>query len=305
MTMQKVLITGGSGLIGSRLSQLLLEKGYKVSHLSRSNSKKNDIEVYQWNIKKGIIEEGAIDTADCIVHLAGAGVADKRWTDKRKKEIIDSRIDTANLLYEYLQKTPNQVKAFIGSSGISYYGDSGKEIKTEKASKGAGFLSDVTEVWEQLTFQMKKLNLRTVAIRTGLVLSQKDGVLTKLALPVKFGIGNYFGDGQHFYSWIHIDDLCNIYIKAIADESMEGVYNGVAPNPVTNKDFVLTIAKALGRPKISIPVPEFALRLALGEMADAVMEGIRVSAEKIEGEGFVFEHPKLLAALKDIYRREV
>lgn len=303
--MQKVLITGGSGLIGTRLSELLIDKGYKVSHLSRSNRKKNDIEVYQWDIEKGIIEEGAIDTADYIVHLAGAGVADKRWTEERKKEIIDSRIDTANLLYEYLQKTPHKVKAFIGSSGISYYGDSGKEIKTESASKGTGFLSDVTEVWERSTFQMKKLKLRTVAIRTGLVLSQKDGVLTKLALPVKFGIGNYFGDGQHIYSWIHIDDLCNIYIKAIEDESMQGVYNGVAPNPVTNKDFVLTIAKALGRPKISIPVPEFALRLALGEMADAVMEGIRVSSEKIEGQGFVFEHPKLLAALKDIYERGV
>lgn len=303
--MQQVLITGGSGLIGSRLSQLLLEKGYKVSHLSRSNRRKNGIEVYQWDIEKGIIEEGAIDTADYIVHLAGAGVADKRWTDHRKKVIINSRIDTANLLYEYLQKTPNKVKAFIGSSGISYYGDSGKEVKTETAAKGRGFLSDVTEVWEKATFKMNKLDLRTVAIRTGLVLSQKDGVLTKLALPVKFGIGNYFGDGQHYYSWIHIDDLCNIYIKAIEDESMQGVYNGVAPNPVTNKDFVLTIAKALGRPKFAVPVPEFALRLALGEMADAVMEGIKVSSEKIEGEGFVFGFPKLLGALEDIYDREV
>ncbi|MEZ4885050.1 MAG: TIGR01777 family oxidoreductase [Chitinophagales bacterium] len=303
--MQKVLITGGSGLIGTRLSQLLLQKGFAVAHLSRSNRTQKDIEVYQWDLKKKTIDEAAIATADYIVHLAGAGVADKRWSDSRKKEIIDSRIQSANLLYESLQKVPNQVKAFIGSSGISYYGDSGKEVKRETAAKGTGFLSDVTEVWEEATFKMSELNLRTVAIRTGLVLSTKGGALAKIALPVKFGVGTYFGDGQHYYSWIHIDDLCNIYIKAIEDESMDGIYNGVAPNPVTNKDFVLTIAKALHRPKIAVPVPEFGLRLGLGEMADAVLEGINVSSEKIEGEGFVFDSPTLLRALKDVYEREV
>ncbi len=303
--MKKVLITGGSGLIGTRLSELLLEKNYAVAHLSRSKRDKKNIEVYQWDIEKGIIEEETIATADYIIHLAGAGVADKRWSARRKKEIIDSRIDTANLLYNYLQKTTNQVKAFIGSSGISYYGDSGKTVKTESAAKGKGFLSDVTKVWEESTFKINDLNLRTVAIRTGLVLSTKGGALAKIALPVKFAIGNHFGDGQHYYSWIHIDDICNIYIKAIEDETIEGVYNGVAPNPVTNKDFVLTIAKALNRPKMSIPVPEFALRLALGEMADAVMEGINVSSDKIEEKGFVFEYPTLLGALKDVYEREI
>lgn len=299
--MQNILITGGSGLIGTRLTQLLLEKGYSVAYLSRSKRSEKDIQIYQWDIGKQELEEEAIANADCIVHLAGAGVADKRWTDRRKKEIIDSRIESANLLYDSLQRIPNQVKTFIGSSGISYYGSRGSELMDETQSKGLGFLSDVTKVWEESTHRMKDLGLRTTILRTGLVLSNRGGVLTKLALPVKFGIGNYFGDGQHYYSWIHMDDLCNIIIHLIENDSLEGIYNGVAPNPVTNKDFVLTIAEALGRFKIAVPVPEFVLRLVLGEMADAVMEGIYVSSQKIENAGFIFKHRELLGALEGIY----
>ncbi len=303
--MQNILITGGSGLIGTRLTQLLLEKGYSVSHLSRSKRSKKGVDVYQWDIGKQQLEEEAIATADCIVHLAGAGVADKRWTNQRKKVIIESRVNSANLLYDSLQRIPNNVKTFIGSSGISYYGSRGSEPMDETQSKGSGFLSDVTKVWEESTFRMKDLGLRTAVLRTGLVLSSRGGVLTKLALPVKFGVGNYFGDGKHFYSWIHMDDLCNILIHLIENNALEGIYNGVAPNPVSNKDFVLTIAEALGRFKIAIPVPEFVLRLVLGEMADAVMEGINVSSHKIEDAGFVFEHRELLEALEDIYERKV
>ncbi len=303
--MKSILISGGSGLIGQRLSGLLLDKGYAVMHLSRSNKAAKDkrIKVYQWDVQAGTINQTAIANADAIVHLAGAGVADKRWTAARKKLIVDSRVQGLQLLYKSLQNIPNKVQTFVGASAIGFYGNSGdKWIDEEAGSVPNEFLSTTTQLWEKAAMGIHTHpDIRSVLLRIGIVLTKEGGALPKTAMPVKMGIVSYFGKGNQYYSWIHIDDMCSMFIAALENKKMEGIYNAVAPNPVTSKTFVSTIAKALGRPQILIPAPAFGMRLLLGEMADVVLHGSRVSADKIQAAGFRFSYPELLPALKEIY----
>ncbi|MGB1205727.1 MAG: TIGR01777 family oxidoreductase [Chitinophagales bacterium] len=299
--MKNILITGGSGLVGTHLTEILLEKGYQVSHLSRRKAEKKGITVYQWNVNDGFIEEEAIAKADCIVHLAGAGVADSRWTDARKKVIIDSRVKSSALLHQYLSKKKNKVTSFIGASAIGFYGDRGNELLAETASKGNDFLSKTTQLWEESSDKIESLNIRRVLLRIGIVLSLKGGALPKTAFPLHFCIGSYFGNGQQFYSWIHIDDLCKMFVFAIENEHLKGIFNAVAPNPVTNKTFVRNIGEAMNKKNILLPTPSFAMRLLLGEMSSIVLNGSKVSAEKIQNTGFQFEHKFLKMALGKLY----
>ncbi|WP_020530165.1 TIGR01777 family oxidoreductase [Flexithrix dorotheae] len=301
MSKINILITGGTGLIGSRLTELLLEKGHGVSYLSRSKKQGDgSINYYHWDPSKGEIDQEAIDSADYIIHLAGASVADSRWTDSRKKVILKSRQETARLLFDGIKNSDKQLKGFISASGIGYYGYTGDQLIDESASLGNDFLAKVCEKWEEESLQIKSLGIRTTIIRIGVVLSEKGGALKELMTPVKFFVGSPLGSGEQYMSWIHIDDLCKIFLKAVEDESMEGVYNGVAPSPVTNEEMVASIAKTLKRPVFPINVPGIALKILLGEMSEIVLKGSKVSSKKIEAAGFTFGYPSLNGALSDL-----
>lgn len=304
--MPTVLIGGGSGLVGMHLSRLLQKHQYEVLHLSRKKDLKAVFPRYAWNIEKGSIDEEALVRADYIINLAGAGIADKRWTSSRKKLIIDSRVNSTLLLKNTLQKIGKQVKAYLSASAVGYYGDRGAELMEENSPPKPGdFLSDSTVQWEVAADTLQTVTERLVKIRIGIVLSAQGGALPKMMFPVKFRVGTYFGDGQMYYSWIHIDDLAQIFLQALESEKMTGVYNAVAPNPVTNYQLNEGIAQALDVGMISVPAPAFVLRLAMGEMADVVLSSIKVSAKKIEQTEFTFQYPDLLPALQDIVQRKV
>lgn len=297
---EKVLITGGTGLIGNRLTEVLFNRGYEVMHLSRTPSN-GPVKTFVWDIEKKELDIESIKEADYIIHLAGAGLADKRWTDKRKEVIISSRVDSANLLYQSIEQHPNKIKAFISASGISIYGDRGSELIQESDPPGEGFLSETAVKWEAAAEQFKVLNKRVVIIRTGLVLSAKEGIMPPLKKSLNFGLDPYFGDGTQYYSWIHLDDLCAIYIKAIEDENMSGVYNGVAPEPKTNEQFVREIKDVLNRNAFVISAPRLGLRIFLGEMANVLLMSNNVSSQKLQSEGFIFQYPHLKEAVRSLY----
>lgn len=304
-TTETVLITGGSGLVGTRLSQLLLEKGYNVIHLGRKKSRSGNVLTYQWDIKNQTIEVEALLRADHIIHLAGAGVVDSRWTDERKKEIISSRVDSANLLFAELKKLQLKPISFISASAVGYYGNTGSTLITEDAEPGNDFLAEVCIAWENAAKQFEEIGSRVVIMRTGIVLTSKGGALPKTAAPIKFGIGATLGDGTQFVPWIHIDDLCREYIFAIKTEKVKGIYNATAPQPVTNQELTESIGDALGKKTINAPAPAFVLKLAMGEMAAAVLGGQRTSSMKIQDAGFSFKYPQVVPALKDIFERGV
>jgi hypothetical protein len=298
---QKVLITGGTGLIGSRLTELLLEKGFEVAYLSRRKSEATQVKVYLWDLEKGYVAEEAIRQADCIIHLAGAGVADQRWTSSRKQEILESRTRSSQLLYEYLQRTPHRVKAFLSASAIGIYGaDRGEELLTETSSLGNDFLAEVTKAWEGAVQPVAGLGIRTVLLRIGIVLSNKGGALSKMAQPIRLGAGSPLGSGKQWISWIHVDDLCRLFLYCLENPDLQGPYNAVAPEPATNEALTKQIAEVLGKPLFMPNVPAFALKLALGEMATTVLGSAKVSSQKITRAGFTYQFPNLAPSLRDL-----
>lgn len=300
MKNKNVLITGGSGLIGNRLTELLIEKGYVVSHLSRKEDLKSGIKKYRWDSNTKFFDEKALKNVDYILHLAGAGIADERWTEERKKEILDSRINSTALLYDNLKKVDNNVKAVVSASAIGYYGFAENGIVFDENDKpGTDFLANVTELWEKAVDKIAQLNIRIVKIRIGVVLSEKGGALPQMALPVKLFAGSPLGSGEQVISWIDLDDLCNLFIFAIENEKMEGAYNAVSPNPVSNKTFTQAIAKVLNRPVWPIKVPKFLLKIAVGEMEMMISGGSNIKNKRIAEEtNFVYEFPTLEKSLK-------
>ncbi len=305
---KKVLITGGSGLIGRPLTALLLKAGYNVSHLSRSKEtiKTGEVPVYFWDIRNHFIEDGALDQVDVIVHLAGADIGEKRWTTQRKEVLHNSRVETAGLLYNYLKLHPHQVIRFISASGIAIYGHDtgGIELNEDRKQLGDDFLATLAKSWEAAADQFQSLGIKTVKLRTGIVLSSEGGALKKLLPPVKLGLGAALGHGGQYISWIHIKDHIRIIKHAIENEQVVGAYNAVAPNPVTNRQFMQTMAKVANRPFFLPAVPGFGLRAILGEMASMVIGGNNVSSGKVEASGFVFEYPTLEGALRSVLSGE-
>lgn len=304
--METVLLAGGTGLIGKRISFLLTQKGYKVIHLSRKANLKAKYPAYQWDLKKGTIDETAIQQADYVINLAGAGIADKRWTKARKQLIVDSRVKGTKLLQNYFLKV-KQPKAMVSAAAIGYYGERGQTVVNEDAGAGKdGFLVDSCLEWEDAIAELNEaIDSRSVVIRVGIVLSTLGGAFEKILLPFKVRTGSYFGDGSAVYSWIHIDDICGIFIAAIENENMAGVYNGVAPNPVSNKVLTEATSKALGGFNLIAPAPAFALRLAMGEMADVVLTSANVSAQKVMDAGYQFQFTEIEGATKDLVERKV
>ncbi|WP_214072209.1 TIGR01777 family oxidoreductase [Mucilaginibacter sp. dw_454] len=300
---KRILLTGGTGLIGRKLTDLLLGKGYQVNHLSRTPGTNPEVTTFIWDVTKNQIDENCINGVDTIIHLAGANVGDGRWTEKRKKEIIESRTKSIGLIYKLLKAKPQHtVKAVISASGISYYGDRADTLLTENSAPGTDFLANVSLQWEHAVDVGEGFGLRLVKFRTGIVLDAKGGALPVLAKPIQFGVGAPLGSGKQWVSWIHEEDVIDMYLYAIENENLSGDYNMVAPNPVTNKQLTKAIAKEIHRPLWLPRVPGFALELVLGEMSSMVLSSQKGSAQKIEEAGFKFKYPTLVWALKDIYK---
>ena len=298
----KVLITGGSGLVGTKLSSKLTEQGYEVIHLSRFKSKSSKYKTFTWDIASGIIEDGAFENIHSIVHLAGAGVADKRWTKDRKQELTSSRVDSANLIFKTLKYSRQKIDSFISASAIGIYGfDTGGIVQTEDRKQlGDDFLATLTKKWESAADQFSEIDARVVKLRIGLVLSNDGGLLAKLKPIANMGLSSAFGSGSQFMSWIHGDDLVNMIIYSIEKEIIAGPYNAVAPNPVNNKEFLKELSNALKKPYFLPNTPKFVLKLVMGELASAITGGNNVSSQKIQDAGFEFEYEKLDESLTDL-----
>ena len=304
--METVLISGGTGLIGRHLCKKLKDRGYSVAFLSRTSHHDADIPTYALDIENNVIEKEAIETADYIIHLAGANIGKRRWTNKRKQKIIDSRVKTAQLIFDKIKENRNKLKAFISASGIGYYGTiTTDKIFSETDPPSDDFLGETCRLWEQSADNFEKLGIRTVKIRTGLVLTKQGGSLEKMILPVKLGLGFAIGSGKQFFPWIHIDDLCGIYIKAIEDTQMNGAYNAVAPDHKTNKDFTKTLAHILKRPFWFPKIPAFLLKLIFGKMSEIILKGSRVSSEKIIKAGYKFKFTDLESSLEDLLIKDI
>lgn len=298
----KILITGGSGLIGTRLAEMLIDLGYEVALLSRSGAKHPKYQTFKWDIEKGYIDEAALTYTDYIINLAGASVADGKWTDKRKQEIRDSRIKGTRLLIQLLSQTPHHVKGFLSASAIGIYGNSGERLVAEESSAAEhDFLAEVCRDWEKAAEQALALGIRTVIFRIGIVLSTAGGALPQMAKPIKLLAGAPLGSGQQYMSWIHLDDVCRLFIAALEEPKFQGVYNAVAPHPVTNEEFTRTLAEILHKPLTGLKVPAFGIKLMMGEMSEIVLGGSRVSANKVLHTGFTFEYNYLEEALESFY----
>ncbi|WP_267293622.1 TIGR01777 family oxidoreductase [Parachryseolinea silvisoli] len=300
MTAKNILITGASGLIGTHLTELLQREGRHVAHLSRSN-RGNKTTTFLWHIAQAKLDVAALQGTDTIVHLAGAGVGEKRWTDSYKKEILESRTHSTRLLYDTLRQHPHTVKTFVSASAIGYYGfEDNDSLLTEEHPSGKDFMAQVTRAWEEEVDRIATLGIRVVKIRIGIVLAAEGGALEQMAKPVKLFVGAPLGTGRQNVSWIHIHDICRMFIKAMDDEAMQGPYNGTGPYAITNCELTKAIGKAIGRPVFMPPVPGVVLKMLIGQMAEVVLTGSNVSSKKIQGEGFQFQFKTLEGALKDL-----
>ncbi len=299
---QTVLITGGTGMIGQRLTQFLLEKGYQVAYLSRKQESIPNVTVYRWDIEKNWIDDKALVNADYIVHLAGAGIADARWTEKRRQEIINSRTKTIELIAKELQGRPYKVKAFVSASAIGFYGaDTGETPLTEQTPSGTDFLAHVTRHWENAAELIHNIGIRTTKLRVGVVLSNAGGALPKISMPIRWGVGAPLASGKQWVSWVHLDDLCRMFIAALEDEKWQGVYNAVAPTPVTNSELTRQIADVLHRPLWLPNIPAFTLRILYGEMANVVLGGNYVVNQRIRTQtNFIYQFENVQSALQDL-----
>lgn len=291
--MKTILITGGSGMIGTRLTEMLKEKEYNVIWLSRERYIKAETPRYRWDYTKGEIDTEALDKADIIVHLAGSSLGDESWTRIKKQKIVESRVLTAKLLLETLLTINKKPDAFISASAVGYYGmHTDEKIYTEEDRPAVNdFLSRTCEKWEAAIFSFKdEMDIRTVALRTAFVISKESEAFKKMTFPTRFGLGSPMAKGNQYMNWIHLEDICGLYLKAIEDSAMQGVYNAVAPQFITNKEFMRTVAKEMKAPFIIPFVPSMILRLFMGESAGMILEGSRVSAEKTLNTGYQFKY---------------
>ncbi len=308
--MQTVLISGGTGMVGTRLTEMLVAKNYQVIILTRKLKKSNNqnISYALWDVAKQTIDANAVSSADYIIHLAGANVADKRWTEKRKQEIVNSRVDSGKLLVKALKENNNKVKAVISASAIGWYGADTEISKQhgfkEDAPADNEFLGETCRLWEQAIEGVEEQGKRLVKLRTGIVLSNNGGAFKEFVKPLNAGVAAILGNGKQTVSWIHLDDLCAMYIYAMENEMMCGSYNAVAPQPVSNKELTLIIAEQKQKFYIPVHIPEFALKILLGEMSIEVLKSATVSADKIKTAGYVFQYPAAEQAVQNILSKK-
>ncbi len=296
---KKILITGGTGLIGSQLTFLLQKKGYQVAYLTRGNNQlieKRDLTCFKWDIHENKIDEKAFENVYAIVHLAGANIGKLPWNKAYKKEILNSRILSINLLAKYVRK--HQIKHFISTSAIGIYEPKSENWIDEKSSLGHNFLAEVCKRWEESLEQLP-LDTRKVIIRVGIVLSQSGGIIPNMLKPIRFGLGARLGSGRQYISWIHIHDIARLFFEAIDNKNWEGVYNGVASNPISNFELTKLLAKTCNRPLLLPAIPNFILRLLFGEASDILIDSLRVRSCQLDKMGFrvKFENSKM--AIRD------
>lgn len=300
----RVLITGATGLVGQEIVRLCHLKNIKVNYLTTRKSQISQEENYQgfyWNIDNKKIDTNCFDGVDAIIHLAGASIS-KRWTDSYKKEIIGSRVESSKLLIDSLKNQTHSVKQIVSASAIGIYPDSLTNYYDQTNEDiSTSFLGEVVHAWEIAVDGFSKLGITVSKVRIGLVLSNKGGALKEIVKPIKYGVGAAFGSGKQWQSWIHITDLASIFLFVLEKE-LQGVFNGVAPNPVSNTELTKTAAKVLGKPLFLPNIPQFAMKLALGEMHIILFESQRVSSGLIESEGYNFEFHHLQPALEDLLK---
>jgi hypothetical protein len=272
-----------------------------VRHLSRSPKKDPHVKTFLWNVDKGTIDGHCIDGVDTIIHLAGAGIADKRWTDKRKKEILESRTRSIGLIYDLMRLKAHKVHTVISASGTGYYSHRGDVVLTEDSFPAHDFIGTCCIDWEKAVDAGKEFDLRILKFRTGVVLTTKGGALPQLALPVKFGVGSPLGTGKQWVPWIHHKDVIDMYMFGLNSDTLAGVYIMAAPSPVTNKELTEAVAKQLHRRLWAPNVPAFFIKLLFGQMRSLVLSSTRTSSEKIENAGYQFKYPDIASALKEIY----
>lgn len=305
--MKTILITGGTGLVGRALTKLMLSKGYKVIILTRSPEQQTlsstDISYALWNVEKKLIDINALQQADHIIHLAGAGVMDKKWTLSYKQEIVNSRVKSSEFLIETLKNHPHKIKSIISSSAIGWYGPD-KDVnhyfkENERASND--FLGNTCEKWEESISAAEALGIRVCKLRTGIVLSNEGGALPEFKRSLKWGVASILGSGRQMISWIHITDLCKMFLYAIEHEQLIGSYNAVSPNPVNNKTLNQKLGQYLKKGKyISMNIPTFILKFLMGERSIEILKSCSVDAGKISASGFEFEFPTIDMALQNL-----
>lgn len=296
-----ILITGGTGLVGSALSRSLSNRGHVVSILTRNLKDNLQYKQYLWNPIETQIDDSAFENLDCIIHLAGAGIADKRWTKNRKEELLSSRVDTVNFLFQKLKELNLPLKSFISSSAIGWYGvETTDDIYTEEAKASTHFLGHLCECWEHASDAFHTLGCKVSKVRTGVVLSKDGGALTKFIKPILWGQGAPLGSGKQYIPWIHIDDLCEIYIQLAEGVIPSGIYNGVAPDHITNGEFTQLLAKSLKKTLWLPNIPSWAVYMLLGKMSSMLLNGSRVSSTKLIDNSFEFKYPSISKAVASI-----
>lgn len=304
--MKTILITGGTGMVGQTLVNTLIDNGYEVIVLTRSKKKSARMHLTYaiWDIEKQYIDPLVLKAADIIVHLAGESVAAKRWSAKRKQALVDSRVQSGALIVKALKENEHKVKTIISASAIGWYGpDTPQSLQngfkeTDPADKA--FLGETSRLWEESMHPVKQMGIRLVTLRIGIVLNKRGGALAEFIKPAQFGMATIFGTGKQMVSWIHHLDLCKMILFAIETPSIEGVYNAVSPKPVDNKTLIISITKKLRGFYIPITVPEFVLKIMLGEMSVEILKSAKVAANKIQAEGFVFDYPDVDKALAQL-----
>lgn len=291
----KVLITGASGLVGAALQRSFTDKGYEMLLASRNEPKTADH--IQWTPEEGFAEPERLEGIDAVVHLAGESVSGLRWTDDKKKAIRDSRVLGTRSVVDAISKLKDKPKVLVAASAIGFYGERGDDEVSESSTAGHGFLADVAKEWEGEARRAEDAGIRTVLLRTGIVLSKEGGALAAMLTPFKMGVGGVVGSGKQWMSWISLDDHVAIINYVIENENIRGAVNAVSPAPVTNEEFTKAMGEVLYRPTF-IPLPEFAVSMLMGEMGDALLlTSIRVLPRRLEDAGFKFEYPDLKSAL--------
>jgi len=302
---QTLLIAGGDGLVGQHLVNIIDKSKYHVIILSRKKkiSHQAGVEYAVWDTDKRTIDD--IPKPDHIVNLAGAGIADRRWTDQRKTELIESRVKSAETIKNYLNLHNIHPETYVSASAVGYYGDRGPEILTENSVPGNEFLSECCVAWEKAAWDTGALCSRTIILRIGLVISSVGGALPKMLMTKKLGIFNYFGKGDQYYPWIHITDLSRLCIESIENQELNGVYNAVAPQQLTNKEMMKEIMEDGEMKGLLLPAPVFSLRWMLGEMANVVLNSDRILTDRMLHVGFNFEHKKAGEAVVHVLQKNI
>lgn len=298
----KVLITGGSGTIGMALTRSLLEQEIDVVHLTRQRNSKAGVKTYLWDYKKNYLEDGALNEVTHIVHLAGAGIADKPWTMSRKREIVKSRVLTARLLLDKVKEHNTRLEKFISASGIGFYGAVTSDIiLDENSERGNDFVAECCVQWERQACQFEEICDVTI-LRTGIVLVKHEGALGKMESTMRRGLGAAIGSGDQYMPWIHLEDMVSIYEMAITDKSFAGIFNAVSGEHVSNTTFTKSLANAMGK-KVRLPnVPSFMMKLIFGEMSEILLNGTRISNAKLLNTGMKLKYEELDTALQEIYQ---